>query len=123
MSTTAPKTSAKRTIVATLGRNLICAALLLGSFAAVQAFGFVSMTYAAPTPHVAADAAPSKAHRLAAANDCDLPKGVIPGHAVVTVGGRTRLASGDLGFSIWLGVDGEPGTGDETAGVVHAFCQ
>lgn len=60
---------------------------------------------------------------LLAENDCDLPADVIPGHAVVTVHGRTRIASGDTGFAIWLGPDDTERTGDEAPGTVHGFCR
>lgn len=45
--------------------------------------------------------------------DDDKPSDVIPGHAVVTRDGDTRLVDAELGFSIWL--DGAPGR-------LHAFC-
>ena len=53
----------------------------------------------------------------------DAPAGALPQHAVVTLPGRApSYVSADVGFAIWLGPDGVPGTGDERAGVLTAFC-
>lgn len=47
----------------------------------------------------------------------------VPRHAVVSLPGRpAALVSARVGFSIWLGPDGVAGTGDERAGILHAFC-
>lgn len=60
---------------------------------------------------------------LTRANDCQLPAGTIPGHAVVTIDGVTKLVDARIGFAMWLGPDGVAGTGDETPGTLHAFCR
>lgn len=71
-----------------------------------------------------ADLGPTRVERLLAANECDLPAGVIPGHAVVTLPGQaSRVVAGDVGFDVWLGPDEIAGTGDERPGVIHGFCK
>lgn len=56
----------------------------------------------------------------------DAPKryaGQIPGHAVVTLpGAAAEVVDSQVGFDVWLGPDGQAGSGDETRGAVHAFC-
>lgn len=88
----------------------------------------INMTYATTPEHgaaaeVAADRTDAQIARLVRRNDCDLPKGVIPGHAVVTDAKGTRLAPADIGFAIWLGADEIERSGDEADGTVHAFCR
>lgn len=72
------------------------------------------------------DFGPTRVERLIERHDCwteTAPVGVIPGHAVVTLPGkRARLMSAEIGFNIWLGPDGQAGSGDELAGRLHAFC-
>jgi hypothetical protein len=47
----------------------------------------------------------------------------MPEHAVVPLPGRpVALVPAAVGFSIWLGPDGVPESGDERAGTLHAFC-
>jgi hypothetical protein len=51
------------------------------------------------------------------------PDAPVPQHAVVTLPGRpAALVSWRIGFAIWLGPDGIPDSGDESAGTLHAFC-
>lgn len=94
----------------------------LAIFTALQPMTLIFAPPESPTTAVA-QATEKKVERLLQANDCDLPKDVIPGHSVVTVGGVTKVAHSDKGFAIWLGQDGEAGTGDEAPGTVHGFCR
>lgn len=68
----------------------------------------------------------SPAEELIHENDCwtgKAPENVIPGHAVIApVGKAPKLVPSDRGFAIWLGTDGQPGTGDEAPGTLYAFC-
>jgi hypothetical protein len=68
----------------------------------------------------------SQVERLIAEHGCwtgDAPGSAIPGRAVVTLPGRkAHVVSSDVGFALWLGPDGTPGSGDERAGRLHAFC-
>lgn len=70
--------------------------------------------------------APSRAERLVERFECwtgAAPEGAIPGHAIVTLPGeRAERVAAETGFGIWLGEDGEAGTGDEIAGTLVAFC-
>lgn len=77
--------------------------------------------------HAADDLTLGYVERLKSEHGCwtdEAPADVIPGHAVVSLPGDDgpRVARSDVGFAIWLGVDGEAGTGDERPGVVYAFC-
>lgn len=69
---------------------------------------------------------PSPAERLVVENDCwtgSAPGSTVPRRAVVTLPGEgAKVAGSEVGFELWLGPDRTPGTGDERAGQLHAFC-
>ncbi len=118
---TATAAIARRTGISTARRMAIVACFFAG-FLLVDAPAPATMPYTAP----AAVPAVAAVDALIDGHGCwtnTAPADTIPGHAVITVPGKApRLASADLGFRIWLGPDGQPATGDETPGAVHAFC-
>lgn len=128
LTTLRARTAAPATFRAAVVKGLKGTALAFVPFALLAIFAAMqpaTITFAHPeSPTTAvAEVTEKKVAGLLRANDCDLPKDVIPGHSVVTVGGVTKVAPADKGFAIWLGADGEAGTGDEAPGTVHGFCR
>lgn len=121
--TTSP--SLRSHIARTIGRNLLCAALLLAAFLAMRALVGDAVTTMSPSEVPATPIKSTETMDLLADNDCwtdEAPadmQGVIPGHAVVTIDGTTRLG-GEQMVSKALDQIFE---GADHGITVHGFCR
>ena len=111
-------------IAKTIARNLVLAALLLGSFLTVQAAQGDSLTIAPAEVPLASVKTP-EAIQLLSRHDCwtgEAPKhmeGVLPGHVVVTVNGNATLGGERM---VGKALEQIFNNGDHGL-TVHGFCE